>query len=144
VYFVLSRSLARSPSRALSLPLSPSLALFLLLFPSLSLSPSLSPSLSGILGPETYSNLSQCETLDDLKMNLQTNEGYAGFLQNEPSPISTMTVRTYISLPIVTHTHLISLYIYAQRENEPFAYPHHDFKPLSLSPYTHTYTLSPP
>ena len=50
--------------------------------------------ITGILGPDTYSNLSQCETLDDLKMNLQTNEGYAGFLQNEPSPTSTMPVTT--------------------------------------------------
>ena len=29
------------------------------------------PLQTGILGPETYSNLGQCETLDDLKMNLQ-------------------------------------------------------------------------
>ena len=55
--------------------------------------PSSSPPLSaGILGPDTYTNLAQCESLDDMKMNLQTNEGYAGFLANEPSPISTMTV----------------------------------------------------
>lgn len=47
---------------------------------------------AGILGPDTYTNLAQCESLDDMKMNLQTNEGYAGFLQNEPSPISTMTI----------------------------------------------------
>lgn len=59
-------------------------------------SPSFSPlpglHCAGILGPDTYSNLGQCETLDDLKMNLQTNESYAGFLANEASPISTMTI----------------------------------------------------
>jgi len=41
---------------------------------------------SGILTRVDYLNLVQCETVDDLKVQLQATD-YGNFLQNEPSPI---------------------------------------------------------
>lgn len=41
---------------------------------------------SGILSRPDYINLVQCETIEDLKVQLQATD-YGNFLQNEPSPI---------------------------------------------------------
>ncbi|KAI8922605.1 V0 complex, c/d subunit of ATPase [Entophlyctis helioformis] len=45
----------------------------------------------GILTTTNYVNLSQCETLDDLKLQLSATD-YGNFLQNEPSPLATTTI----------------------------------------------------
>ncbi|KAJ1787905.1 H(+)-transporting V0 sector ATPase subunit d, partial [Coemansia sp. RSA 2399] len=45
----------------------------------------------GLITAPQYMNLTQCETMDDLKLQLATTD-YAPFLQNEPSPISTSTL----------------------------------------------------
>uniref|UniRef100_A0A5S6QC92 V-type proton ATPase subunit n=1 Tax=Trichuris muris TaxID=70415 RepID=A0A5S6QC92_TRIMR len=41
----------------------------------------------GILSPSDYSNLVQCDTLEDLKLHLQSTD-YGQFLANEPGPIT--------------------------------------------------------
>lgn len=41
----------------------------------------------GILTTEDYQNLTQCESLEDLKLHL-SGTSYGNFLQNEPSPIT--------------------------------------------------------
>ncbi|RHZ45247.1 hypothetical protein Glove_682g40 [Diversispora epigaea] len=46
---------------------------------------------SAILNSTQYLNLTQCETLDDLKLQLSATD-YGNFLANEPSPISTSTI----------------------------------------------------
>ena len=46
---------------------------------------------SGILKSHDYVNLVQCETLDDLKLHLQTTD-YGSFLANEPSPLSVSVI----------------------------------------------------
>jgi len=46
---------------------------------------------AGILNSTDYANLTQCETIDDMKMHLSSTD-YGNFLQNEPSPISTTTL----------------------------------------------------
>jgi V-type H+-transporting ATPase subunit d len=46
---------------------------------------------SGILNSTQYLNLTQCETLDDMKLQLAATD-YGNFLQNEPTPISTSTI----------------------------------------------------
>jgi len=45
----------------------------------------------GILTAADYTNLCQCETIDDMKMHLASTD-YGNFLQNEASPISTTTL----------------------------------------------------
>ncbi|KAJ3087826.1 H(+)-transporting V0 sector ATPase subunit d [Quaeritorhiza haematococci] len=45
----------------------------------------------GILTQSNYINLTQCETLDDLKLQLSATD-YGNFLQNEPSPLATTTI----------------------------------------------------
>jgi len=45
----------------------------------------------GILGRSEYSNLEQCEVLDDIKIHLNSTD-YADFLANEPSPLHTVTI----------------------------------------------------
>ncbi|MCO5585063.1 hypothetical protein L7F22_038995 [Adiantum nelumboides] len=45
----------------------------------------------GLLGSQQYAALAQCETLDDLKMQLSATD-YGNFLANEPSPLSTSTI----------------------------------------------------
>lgn len=45
----------------------------------------------GILNHSNYVNLTQCETLEDLKLQLSSTD-YGGFLQNEPSPLATSTI----------------------------------------------------
>ncbi|CAK0737150.1 V-type proton ATPase subunit d2 [Coccomyxa viridis] len=46
---------------------------------------------SGLLTTADYNNLCQCETLDDIKLNL-TSTDYGPYLANEPSPLHTTTV----------------------------------------------------
>ncbi len=46
---------------------------------------------NSLLSSSHYSSLTQCETLDDFKMQLSATD-YGNFLQNEPSPISTSTI----------------------------------------------------
>ena len=46
---------------------------------------------SGILRLAEYSNLTQCETLEDLKLHLSSTD-YGNFLANEPSPLATTTI----------------------------------------------------
>ena len=46
---------------------------------------------TSLLTANHYQSLTQCETLDDFKMQLQATD-YGNFLQNEPSPISTSTI----------------------------------------------------
>ncbi|RKP02930.1 hypothetical protein CXG81DRAFT_10174 [Caulochytrium protostelioides] len=48
---------------------------------------------AGILNTTHYANLSQCETLDDLRLQLSATD-YGNFLQNEPSPLSTTVIAT--------------------------------------------------
>ncbi|XP_065572367.1 V-type proton ATPase subunit d 1 isoform X2 [Artemia franciscana] len=45
----------------------------------------------GILKQADYLNLVQCETLDDLKLHLQSTD-YGSFLANEPSPLAVSTI----------------------------------------------------
>jgi len=46
---------------------------------------------SGILNSTEYTNLTQCDTLEDLKLTLATTD-YGDFLANEPSPLHTTTI----------------------------------------------------
>lgn len=46
---------------------------------------------TSLLNAGHYQSLTQCETLDDFKMQLSATD-YGNFLQNEPSPISTSTI----------------------------------------------------
>eukprot|EP00741_Cyanophora_paradoxa_P005820 tig00000113_g5641.t1 len=46
---------------------------------------------SGILTTADYANLCQCETLEDVKLHLQSTD-YGNFLANEPSPLATTTI----------------------------------------------------
>mmetsp|Transcript_5278 Transcript_5278/g.12726 ORF Transcript_5278/g.12726 Transcript_5278/m.12726 type:complete len:351 (+) Transcript_5278:40-1092(+) len=46
---------------------------------------------SGILSTGDYSNLGQCDGLEDMRMHLAVTD-YGNFLQNEPSPLQTMTI----------------------------------------------------
>eukprot|EP00303_Exanthemachrysis_gayraliae_P007211 CAMPEP_0205998508 /NCGR_PEP_ID=MMETSP1464-20131121/289_1 /ASSEMBLY_ACC=CAM_ASM_001124 /TAXON_ID=119497 /ORGANISM="Exanthemachrysis gayraliae, Strain RCC1523" /LENGTH=388 /DNA_ID=CAMNT_0053371657 /DNA_START=64 /DNA_END=1227 /DNA_ORIENTATION=- len=48
---------------------------------------------SGILGQTDYANLQQCETVDDMKLQLQSTD-YGNFLASEPSPLSTTVLAT--------------------------------------------------
>ncbi|XP_065835356.1 V-type proton ATPase subunit d-like [Oscarella lobularis] len=46
---------------------------------------------AGILTQADYLNLCQCETLEDIKLHLQSTS-YGNFLQNEPSPLNVSTI----------------------------------------------------
>lgn len=46
---------------------------------------------SGILSAADYSNLGQCDGLEDMRMHLAVTD-YGNFLQNEPAPLQTMTI----------------------------------------------------
>lgn len=56
---------------------------------------------AGILKQVDYLNLCQCETLDDLKLHLQTTD-YGNFLANEPSPLSVSTIDEKLKEKMVT------------------------------------------
>ncbi|KAJ6421687.1 hypothetical protein OIU84_028965 [Salix udensis] len=55
---------------------------------------------SGLLTASDYNNLCQCETLDDIKMHLSATE-YGPYLQNEPSPLHTITIVEKCTLKLV-------------------------------------------
>ncbi|XP_067934719.1 V-type proton ATPase subunit d 1-like [Watersipora subatra] len=46
---------------------------------------------SGILRDSDYQNLIECQTLEDLKLSLQSTD-YGNFLANEPSPLAVSTI----------------------------------------------------
>ncbi|KAJ3050241.1 H(+)-transporting V0 sector ATPase subunit d [Rhizophlyctis rosea] len=46
---------------------------------------------AGLLTSSQYTNLTQCETLEDLRLQLSSTD-YGNFLQNEPSPIATTVI----------------------------------------------------
>lgn len=45
----------------------------------------------GLLKAADYNNLSQCENLEDIKMNLAGTD-YSSYLQNEPGPMRTSVI----------------------------------------------------
>jgi len=55
---------------------------------------------SGILSVADYSNLTQCDSLDDMKMHLASTD-YGDFLANEPSPLHTTTISENCTLRMV-------------------------------------------
>lgn len=46
---------------------------------------------AGLLNVADYNNMTQCENLDDIKLNL-TSSDYGSYLANEPSPLHTSTI----------------------------------------------------
>ncbi|CAG8632845.1 3318_t:CDS:2, partial [Acaulospora morrowiae] len=56
---------------------------------------------SAILTSTQYLNLTQCETLDDLKLQLSATD-YGNFLANEPSPIATSTINDKATQKLVS------------------------------------------
>jgi len=55
---------------------------------------------SGILNSTNYLNLTQCETVEDVRLQLSATD-YGNFLQNEPSPISTSTISEKLTQRLV-------------------------------------------
>jgi len=55
----------------------------------------------GLLSRSEYSNLGQCDTLEDLKLQLQGTSYGADFLVNEPSPLHTTTIAEHATLKMV-------------------------------------------
>ncbi|KAL1934060.1 hypothetical protein VTP01DRAFT_6242 [Rhizomucor pusillus] len=55
---------------------------------------------SGILNSNQYLNFTQCETLEDLRLQLGSTD-YGTLLQNEPSPIATSTVSDRLTQRLV-------------------------------------------
>eukprot|EP00834_Sanchytrium_tribonematis_P003547 NODE_140_length_16098_cov_0.678605.p6 type:complete len:343 gc:universal NODE_140_length_16098_cov_0.678605:12187-11159(-) len=56
---------------------------------------------SGLLSTAMYSNLCQCETLEDVKMQLAATD-YGNFLQNEPPPLSTTLIAAKLNEKLVS------------------------------------------
>ncbi|KAK2559571.1 V-type proton ATPase subunit d 1 [Acropora cervicornis] len=56
---------------------------------------------SGILTQSDYLNLSQCETLEDLKLHLQSTD-YGNFLQNEAGPLNVSVIDDRLREKLVT------------------------------------------
>lgn len=55
----------------------------------------------GIIKQTDYLNLVQCETLDDLKLHLQSTD-YGGFLANEASPLSVSVIEDKLREKVVS------------------------------------------
>jgi V-type H+-transporting ATPase subunit d len=55
---------------------------------------------SGILQGQDYNNLTQCETLEDMKLHLGSTD-YGDFLAQEPSPLHTTTIAEKCTLKLV-------------------------------------------
>jgi len=55
----------------------------------------------GLLNRGDYGNLSQCDSLDDLKLHLQSTVYGGDFLVNEPSPLHTTTIAEHATLKMV-------------------------------------------
>ncbi|KAJ7546448.1 hypothetical protein O6H91_08G040800 [Diphasiastrum complanatum] len=63
---------------------------------------------SGMLTAVDYNNLSQCETLDDIKLHLLATD-YGHYLQNEPSPLHTTAIVEKCTQKLVDdYNHLLS------------------------------------
>jgi len=56
---------------------------------------------SGILTQADYANLVQCETLEDLKLHIQSTD-YGNFLANEPGPITVQVIDERLKEKLVT------------------------------------------
>jgi len=54
----------------------------------------------GLLSKDDYGNLTQCDSLDDMKLQLQSTT-YGDFLVNEPSPLHTTTLAEKCTLKMV-------------------------------------------
>ncbi|KAH9415144.1 V-type proton ATPase subunit VhaAC39-1 [Dermatophagoides pteronyssinus] len=54
----------------------------------------------GIIKQSDYLNLVQCETLEDLKLHLQSTD-YGGFLANEPSPLTVSVIEDKLKEKLV-------------------------------------------
>lgn len=55
---------------------------------------------SGFLTGSDFVSLTQCDSLDDVRMHL-TGTDYGNFLQNEPSPLSTRTIAQHATAKLV-------------------------------------------
>lgn len=49
-----------------------------------------------------YSHLTQCDSLDDLKVHLQSCSGFSGLLSNEASPIDVATIENKLKEKMVS------------------------------------------
>ncbi|TDL17875.1 ATPase, V0 complex, subunit D [Rickenella mellea] len=61
---------------------------------------------AGILTQSHYNNLTQCETLEDFRMQLSSTD-YGNFLANEPLPISTSTIADKATQLLVDQFHFL-------------------------------------
>ncbi|XP_010288593.1 PREDICTED: V-type proton ATPase subunit d 2-like, partial [Phaethon lepturus] len=59
---------------------------------------------AGILTSADYVNLAQCETLEDLKLHLQTTD-YGNFLANETGPLTISTIDDKLKAKLLTEFH---------------------------------------
>ncbi|XP_015472395.1 V-type proton ATPase subunit d 2 isoform X2 [Parus major] len=59
---------------------------------------------AGILTSADYVNLAQCETLEDLKLHLQTTD-YGNFLANETGPLTISTIDEKLKTKLLTEFH---------------------------------------
>ncbi|RLW13171.1 hypothetical protein DV515_00000375 [Chloebia gouldiae] len=59
---------------------------------------------AGILTSADYVNLAQCETLEDLKLHLQTTD-YGNFLANETGPLTVSTIDEKLKTKLLTEFH---------------------------------------
>ncbi|XP_025955482.1 V-type proton ATPase subunit d 2 [Dromaius novaehollandiae] len=59
---------------------------------------------AGILTNADYVNLAQCETLEDLKLHLQTTD-YGNFLANETGPLTISTIDDKLKAKLLTEFH---------------------------------------
>jgi V-type H+-transporting ATPase subunit d len=55
----------------------------------------------GLLNRQDYGNISQCDSLEDLKLHLQSTVYGGEFLVNEPSPLHTTTIAEHATLKMV-------------------------------------------
>lgn len=55
---------------------------------------------SGLLATADYNNLSQCDSLEDMKLHLQSTD-YGDFLAAEPSPLQTTTINDKCTVKMV-------------------------------------------
>ncbi|XP_078543200.1 V-type proton ATPase subunit d 2 [Lissotriton helveticus] len=59
---------------------------------------------AGILSSTDYVNLAQCETLEDLKLHLQSTD-YGSFLSNETGPLTVSTIDDKLKEKLLTEFH---------------------------------------
>jgi len=68
---------------------------------------------NGILTKEDYKHLTQCDTLEDLKLHLQSTT-YGNFLANEPSPLSVSVIDDKLREKLVHEFHFIRNHAYKE------------------------------